>query len=169
MAKFKFSPNDTLTPEAFYSVFAPPAAAKGAAELESFNTKGGAVARGSQSIPDELKNQFVVFQVQNTESGQTIAEASTVEPQNLGSPELPDMYMSVEMQSFHLAKSEQVDRNTRATMRLIIGKDKNSRNRMLDDVFWTISAGLDFYNRLKDEPAKPEEYKTDFSKADWPA
>ena len=159
MSIFKFAPEEALTPEAIYSQL--DAAASG--------TDGAVKARGikdkKKEMPAELADQFFVFQITNTESGQTIQEASLVPPKFEGSEAQPDMYVSVEMQSFHLAGSEPVDKNTRATMRLIIGKDKNSRDRIFDDVFWTISAGLDLYNQASGQRAKPNDFKSDFSKA----
>lgn len=167
MPKFSFSTAHTLTPEAFYSRISPALPSGEASELESLfgPPTAGKISRKAGEIEEALKNQFVVFQVMGTETGQTIAEASTVEPKIQGSEDQPDMYVSIELQSFHLGAGEQVDKNTRATMRLIIGKDKNSRDRFFDDVFWTISAGLDFYDHLKDQPARPEDFRADFNKA----
>jgi len=167
MAHFKFKPESSITPEDFYSYIEAPEPVGGDGVIHEGLLDGfkAAVTGPAKEMPEELKNQFVVFQIAATESGQTIAEASTLEPHYDGSAEQPDMFMNIEMQSFHLAKSETVDKETRATMRLIIGKDRNSRNKMLDDVFWTVSAGLDFYNRNKNERAKPNEYQSDFSKA----
>ncbi len=154
MPLFDFNPDAAFSPAAFYQ------------ELEILeSTSRGLGERGAREVSPELADQFVVFQIRPDNDGQTIAEASQVEPHFEGSPEQPDMYMTVELQSFHLARSERVDRNSRATMRLVIGKDKNSRDRLFDDIFWTISAGLDLYNQIRNEKARPDEYRADFTKA----
>ncbi|MBK8653014.1 MAG: hypothetical protein IPN20_03625 [Haliscomenobacter sp.] len=125
----------------------------------------GGLEISARELDDEDSNQFMVFQINNASEGKTILEASEVAPHFPGSDAQPDMYLSIEMQSFHLAQSEQVDKNTRATMRLVVGKDKSSRDRAFDDVFWTVSAGLDLYNKWTKQKAKPDELKADFNKA----
>lgn len=80
---------------------------------------------------DELANQFIIFQLNNTETGGTVLETSTVNPTLDGGDDAPDVQMSVEMIAFHIGKDEGIPEGTRATMRLVIGKDENSRDKFL--------------------------------------
>lgn len=125
-----------------------------------------AQAMGLESTGDEdLANQFLVFQLNNTDSGGTILETSLVEPSLDGSDAAPDVQMTIEMIAFHIGEDEGIPDNTRATMRLVIGKDENSRDKYFDAAFWTIAAGLQLFNDAKGKPAESKELKADFTKA----
>lgn len=114
---------------------------------------------------DDLANQFLVFQLNNSETGSTVLETSLVEPALNGSEEAPDVQMTIEMIAFHVGEDEGIPNNTRATMRLVIGKDENSRDKYFDAAFWTIAAGLQLFNDAKGKPAESKELKADFTKA----
>lgn len=166
MPLFEFNPENTLDSTHFYAELEQLAKV----EENASTTNGEGVAVLERGVKKEVKrsalaDQFIVFQLNNTENGQSIKEASMVDPLFEGSVDEPDMNLSIQLQSFHLSKTEEVDRNSRVTMRLIIGKDSNSRDRFFDNVFWTISAGLDLFNQYKNQPAKPHEFKTDLTKA----
>lgn len=157
-----------LTSDAFYGSEPPPKEVKDDKEIVVVNERGGlfkSTSKAPLALPEELKNQFVVFQIADGEGAFTITETSQLEPKIEGTREQPDMYMNLSMQSFHVGESEAVDKSTRATMRLIVGKDKSSRDRLFDNLFWTISAGLDLYNQVEDRPGKPDEFEADFRKA----
>ncbi len=167
MAFQRFSEKNTLSPEAFYNQISP--VRREASIFESAN-ESGISSRGVGDAPmiaadDDLANQFIVFQVLGTDTNLTVAEASTVEPVFEGSPDKPDVCMGIEMQSFHVGQNEDVDKNTRATMRLIIGKDKNSSDRFFENVYWTVTAGLSLFNEDKNRKSKPEEFKADITKS----
>lgn len=160
MKLFEYQPAHTLDPELFYhKLHAPPAA------MTLAGAKGLEDAKEALPFVAEEGDQFMVFQINNAAEGKTILEASEIKPHFPGSEQQPDMYVTIEMQSFHVAKNEPVDKKTRATLRLVVGKDKTSRDRLFDDVFWTVSAGLDLYNQYKDQQAKPNDYQADFNKA----
>ncbi|MEZ4927550.1 MAG: hypothetical protein R3A50_14820 [Saprospiraceae bacterium] len=114
---------------------------------------------------DELANQFIIFQLNNTETGGTVLETSTVNPTLDGGDDAPDVQMSVEMIAFHIGKDEGIPEGTRATMRLVIGKDENSRDKFFDTAFWTIAAGLRLYDQSKGKAADSKDLKADFTKA----
>ncbi|MCX2679453.1 hypothetical protein OOZ15_05810 [Galbibacter sp. EGI 63066] len=126
----------------------------------AFSQKDGKIINES-----ELSNQFIVFQLSNKEEGAPVFESSEVTPLIDGSKEEPDILMSMEMQSFHIGKDVEVDKKTRATMRINIGKDENSSDKYFDAAFWSIAAGLDLYNQIKKKPVEPRDLKTDFKQA----
>jgi hypothetical protein len=114
---------------------------------------------------DDLANQFIVFQLNNSETGGTVLETSNVAPALDGGDEAPDVQMSIEMIAFHVGKDEGIPENTRATMRLVIGKDENSRDKFFDTAFWTIAAGLQLYDQATGKAAESKDLKADFTKA----
>jgi len=123
-------------------------------------------AKGLESTgSDDLANQFIVFQLNNTETGGTVLETSTVTPTLAGDDDAPDVQMSIEMIAFHVGKDEGIPNDTRATMRLVIGKDENSRDKYFDTAYWTIAAGLKLYDQAKGKPAESKDLKADFTKA----
>jgi hypothetical protein len=69
------------------------------------------------------------------------------------------------MLSFNIAANEKVDINSRATIRINIGKDENSRDKYFDTAFWSIAAGLNLYNQVKNKVADPKDLKSDFRQA----
>ena len=160
MRLFDYQPSNTLDPELFYKTLHTPPPA-----MELVGERGLESSKDVSPLDEDEGDQFMVFQINNAAEGKTILEASELTPHFPGSEQQPDMYVTIEMQSFHVAKNEPIEKNTRATLRLVVGKDKGSRDRTFDDVFWTISAGLDLYNHYKDQKAKPNEYKADFNKA----
>ena len=129
----------------------------------------GAVSFETGSIPaltePDLKDQFIVFQFSSKLEEQAILESSQVVPMLDGSEQEPDVLVHLELQSFSIGKSENIDAETRATMRINMGKDENSRDKYFDTVFWSIAAGLELYDRAKDKRAEGKEFKSDFRKA----
>ena len=74
-----------------------------------------AQALGLESTSEEdLANQFLVFQLNNTDTGGTVLETSLVDPALNGSEEAPDVQMTVEMIAFHVGENEGIPENTRA-------------------------------------------------------
>ncbi|MDP2890477.1 MAG: hypothetical protein Q8P34_16115 [Bacteroidota bacterium] len=129
----------------------------------------GAVSYVKDNFPNpsmlDLSNQFVNFQLSNTLDKPSIQESSQVEPILKGSNEQPDMLVNLEMLSFHIGANENIDKNSRATIRINIGKDENSRDKYFDTAFWSIAAGLNLYNQAKNKTADPKELKSDFRQA----
>ena len=114
---------------------------------------------------NELSNQFIAFQLSNKIDGPAILESSEVTSSIKGTSDEPDVLVSLEMQSFHIGNDVEVNRNTRATMRINIGKDESSTDRYFDTAFWSIAAGLDLYNQAKQKAADPKDLKADFKQA----
>jgi hypothetical protein len=114
---------------------------------------------------NELQNQFIAFQLSNKKDGPAILESSEVTSSIKGSQDSPDVLMSLEMQSFHVGNDVDVDKKSRATMRINIGKDENSTDKNFDTAFWSIATGLDLYNRVKNKKAEPKELKANFQQA----
>lgn len=113
----------------------------------------------------DLANQFVVFQLSNQLDGPSILESSQIEPTIEGSQADPDVLVALELLSFHLGRDEEVDSNTRATMRLNFGKDESSTDKHFDTAFWSIAAGLNLYDAIQGKKAASKELKSDLHKA----
>lgn len=171
MELFKFQEKEVLT-----SYFVNPKIREITKAIESpefatfaANGKEGAVSfmKDSGTNPSmlDLSDQFVTFQLSNELGKPAILESSQVEPAMKGSNESPDILVNLEMLSFHIGANEEVDKNTRATIRINIGKDENSRDKYFNTAFWSIAAGLNLYNEIKNKAADPKELKSDFKAA----
>jgi hypothetical protein len=112
-----------------------------------------------------LNDQFIVFQLSSSSDGPTILDSSEVLPSLDGSNEEPDVLIAAEMVSFHVARNEGLEADTRATLRMNFGKDQSSTDKRFDTVFWSIAAGLDLYDQVKKKPTEPTELKSDFQQA----
>ena len=120
---------------------------------------------GKNLTADDLSDQFLVYQLGSKKDEAAVLEASQVVPAIDGSEEHPDIKMNIQMQSFHVGSNEKIGKKTKATLRLDIGKDKSSRDKYFDTVFWSIAAGLDLYNNYKKKNTESKELKSDFQKA----
>lgn len=171
MKLFEFKPQEIITPELIlddldklsllvenpnYATFGLPAN-RGAVSYASQN--------GVALNQNDLSEQFIVFQLSNSASGPSILESSEVTSSIIGSSDEPDVLMNLEMQSFHIAQNLEIDKNSRATMRINIGKDENSTDKNFNTAFWSVAAGLDLYNKAKNKPADPKDLKVDFKQA----
>lgn len=171
MPLFQFPKNEVLTP-----YFVPPGSREHAlgirapkAAILSLSRKVGGIAVAADSKtpvePAALQDQFVVFQMNPKAEGPTIFESSQVDPLIEGSPEEPDVLVSLEMLSFNLGANEPVDKAASATMRINFGKDENSRDKAFDTLFWSIAAGLKLHDQAKNKRAESKEFKGDFRRA----
>ncbi len=159
----------TLREDPITSFFAlPPSANEG--EPPAFATPthpGGIVAFGADSgviaSEDDLNDQFVLFQFSG-EEGAALLEPSSVKPRIKGSEQAPDVLAKLQLAAFHIGENEEIDKNTRATIRLDFGKDDKSNSR-LDTLFWSIAAGLNLYNSAKTKKAEPKDLNADLSAA----
>ncbi len=121
-------------------------------------------AAGVAEVQD-LKDQFVLFQLNDRPDGPAVLEPSAVEPRISGSLDDPDMLVGMEMLSFHVGENEDIEKNTRATLRITFGKDENSTDKIFDTVFWSVAAGLQLYDQARSGRAMPKDLKGDFSRA----
>lgn len=112
----------------------------------------------------DLSDQFFVFQFGGTEEQPRVLEANDVTPSVEGSDDEPDVHVRMQMMSFHVGRRDAINSDSRATMRLDIGKDENSSSH-LDTLFWSVAAGLKLYDESKKKSAEPRELKTDVSSA----
>jgi hypothetical protein len=120
--------------------------------------------RGTALSENDIKDQFVVFQFSQKTDGPTLLDTSEVEPAKAGSPDKPDALAIVQLASFNIGTEEGIAKNTRATLRLDLGKDSNS-DSPLDTVFWSIAAGMTLYDDLKKKRSEAKDLKTDFNDA----
>ena len=120
---------------------------------------------GVAAAPDDMKDQFVVFQLGDTMDGPAILNAEAVKPKLAGSDDEPDVLTKLNLISFHVGADERIDRNTRATMRINFGKDPSSTDRMFDTAFWAVAAGLKLYNDSTGQPAQTKDLSADINRA----
>ncbi len=170
MKLFEFKENEVLTPELLIHDLDKLQKIIDSPEFSTFGLpeSRGAVSykKGVEHVTElDLENQFIAFQLSNKADGPAILESSEVTSSIKGTADEPDVLMNLEMQSFHIANNIDIDKNSRATMRINIGKDKDSTDRYFDTAFWSIAAGLDLYNKAKEKPAEPKDLKTDFKQA----
>lgn len=165
MSLFSFDPAQTLT--AIAPPASPPRAAKSTARgnfgtgfSAAFASDNGAVVSS-----DDMQDQFVVFQLNDTMDGPAILNAEAVKPKLAGSDEEPDVLTKLNLLSFHVGADERIDKNTRATMRINFGKDPSSTDRSFDTAFWAIAAGLKLYNDSTGQPAQTKELSADINRA----
>ncbi|MCP4003746.1 MAG: hypothetical protein GY725_06075 [bacterium] len=123
----------------------------------------GMTERPARLLTEDLEDQFIVFQFNDQDSGKRIIETSSVEPALDGNDDNPDVNARLQLASFHLGTGHNLKEDTRATLRLDFGKDKDS-NSSLDTVFWSIAAGMELYEAHK-KKAPPKEMGSDFSEA----
>ncbi|QLE01748.1 hypothetical protein HX109_09325 [Galbibacter sp. BG1] len=171
MKAFQFEQNKILIPSYFAETDSELTSAVNNKELAAYRTSQNkgiiAFIDEDQSIISEkdLSNQFIIFQLSDKKEGAAVLESSEVEPSLEGSKEEPDVLVNLEMQSFHIGEDVKIDKKTRATMRINIGKDESSTNPYFETVFWSIAAGLDLYNKAKNKPVSPKDLKADFKEA----
>ncbi|MBK8656545.1 MAG: hypothetical protein KBG02_02575 [Haliscomenobacter sp.] len=151
---FQFDPGSSFSPAEFYA----PQTEESARDLAPLIQNRDAAAA-------DLADQFVVFQLAPDLESPTLLETSMIQPRLAGSAEQPDVKMTIDLLSFHLSEDEDVDRNMKATMRIVIGKDENSSDRFFDTAYWVISAGMDLYNDAKNRRAEPREFQRNLNEA----
>ncbi|MCP3906267.1 MAG: hypothetical protein GY715_21805 [Planctomycetes bacterium] len=118
----------------------------------------------SDQSPDP-HDQFMVFQLGSQAAGPAVLDTTEVEPALDGSDDAPDVLMRLEMLSFNLGANEDIDSQTRATMRLNVGKDESSSNKLFDTAFWSVAAGLSLYDTATGKAPEPKLLKSDISRA----
>lgn len=97
----------------------------------------------------DISTAFVVFQLSKTEP--KWLEPTLVAPSIDGSADKPDVLLSVDMMAFHVGGNEQIDKDTKATLRLKVNKDDASPNDALDKVFWSMTAALNLWDQSKNQ------------------
>jgi hypothetical protein len=120
---------------------------------------------GVAATADDMKDQFVVFQLNDNMDGPAILNAEAVKPKLEGSDDEPDVLTKLNLISFHVGADERIDKNTRATMRINFGKDPSSTDRMFDTAFWAVAAGLKLYNDSTGQPAQTKDLSADMNQA----
>jgi hypothetical protein len=120
---------------------------------------------GDSANPDDNPDLFYCFQLSKEAEGSTIIEASQVEAALPGGEDTPDVAMRTDLLAFHVGADEDIDRNTRATLRMIVGKDDSSQDDRFEQAFWAIAAGLNLFDSIKNKPTEPKELKGSFHQA----
>ena len=142
MPLFQFPEKDVITPEFISQDLREIESAIANVDIATFGVSRGlgAVSYLKDTGPNvralDLQDQFIVFQFASKADEPTILESSQVAPVLAGSENEPDVLVNLEMQSFHVGQNEQIDKNSRATMRINMGKDENSRDTYFDTAFW---------------------------------
>jgi hypothetical protein len=114
-------------------------------------------------VPGIDPNQFTLFQLSTADGTPPVLDLHAATPTLKGSDEKPDVRVTVDLLSFRISPSENVDPSMQATLRLDMGKDRSSPSPA-DPLFWSLAAGID----LAAQAVKPQEAKSmtaDFSHA----
>ena len=120
---------------------------------------------GVVASADDMKDQFVVFQLSDAMDGPAILNAEAVKPKLAGSDDEPDVLARLNLISFHIGAEEKIDKNTRATMRINFGKDPSSTDRLFDTAFWAVAAGLKLYNETTGQPTQTKDLSANIDQA----
>lgn len=123
----------------------------------SFEGQSGALSTS------ELKDQYIVFQFTLANGQPALIESSQVEPTIQTSAENPDIALNVNLESFHIADSEGVDPETKASVRLTVGEEDSSSG-VGDPLFWAVSTGINLYDAQKKHKSIPADLKSNFMK-----
>ncbi|MBS1145379.1 MAG: hypothetical protein H6R14_2785 [Proteobacteria bacterium] len=149
MSLFSFDPSRTLTNISTGGLVEPPARARGPVRRGGGTPDflSGLFSRddGSAATRDDLADQFIVYQISKEAEGPALLDASAVKPGLEGTPEQPDVLARLNMTSFHVGTGEDIDPDTRATMRITFGADASSSGRIMDTAFWAVAAGMKLY------------------------
>ena len=164
-SEFEILGEDAAPPALFKFATSPPISAERLLILRNEMPESFAVKTLADSGRSDLRDQFVVFQLNKAQEGPTIIEASEVVPDLVGSDDLPDVNVGLQLLSFNIGQNEDIDVNTKATMRLTMGKDPASADRVFENVNWAIAAGLELYDKTRKYTAAGKDLQADFNKA----
>lgn len=112
-------------------------------------------------ISHEGDSQFVLLQL--ADGDKRILSTSEINPKLQGNSEKEDINLQLAFESFKIGSNEDIDRNTKATLQLQIGQEKNYG--ALEKLFYCINGGLDLYNEVKGKKAEPKSFSKNTSKA----
>lgn len=169
MSLFSFDPARTLTTLATAAPREHPRARGDEGGFDLFHP-GSTFSRddGTPASHDDLADQFIVYQISKAAEGPALLDATAVQPALEGSSDQPDVLARLNLVSFHLGKGEDIDPDTRATLRITFGADPSSSTRMLDTAFWAVAAGLKLYAQSQDGKggvAQDKQLATDLNRA----
>jgi hypothetical protein len=172
MSLFSFDPARTLTSLATPATADRPRARGGDdGGFDLFHPGANRFTRddGTPASRDDLSDQFIVYQISKVAEGPALLDATAVQPALVGSADQPDVLARLNLASFHVGKGENIDPDTRATMRITFGADPSSSTRMLDTAFWAVAAGLKLYAQGQDGKgggvAQDKQLATDINRA----
>ena len=150
----------------FRSSFEPALCAVDAAQRAlAFGREPRALSEPVTPTSDDFADQFVVFQLNDAKDGPALLEASGVAPRLAGDSTSPDVLVGLELLAFHLGEGETVAPDTRATLRLTLGRDESSTDARLDTLFWTIAAGLRLYDARTGSRPQAKDLRADLRRA----
>src|SRR5262245_7499281 len=117
MELFSFPVDEVITS---YEIAEPPAEEGRAIKVRAQPAGGRehpnlSADRGS---PIDLEKQFILFQLSSQLEGPSVLESARVDPKIEGSSAEPDVLVNLELLSLQIAKSEGIDPEERATMRI---------------------------------------------------
>jgi hypothetical protein len=121
-----------------------------------------AQAAGPVRVPGVPADQFTLFQLLGSSATQPIADLHAAAPILEGSDDKPDAQVKIELISFQIAPSEDLDPEMQATLRLDMGKDRSSSSQ-LEALFWSVAAGLDLAAQAVSKD--PKEKSADLSQS----
>lgn len=119
---------------------------------------------GGEPKSGEPSDNFMMFRLGGADN--PIVDLTEVSPEIVGDQNEPDVHVSLSMMAFHISDSfaKKIDETSRATLRLDLGKDRSS-NSPLEPLFWSVAAGLDFYEHVRsgNNSDKPKEMSDNFT------
>lgn len=110
-------------------------------------------------------SDYFIFKITDGTDGDAAIMLSELEPAFEGGENAPDILMEVSLIHFNISNQEEINKRTRATMRLTI-EQGISLNNNLKPLIWIASAGLKIYDIIKNNKTVAEDEKlADFNNA----
>ncbi|MDB4916901.1 MAG: hypothetical protein JWM95_4545 [Gemmatimonadetes bacterium] len=152
------SPNSGALP--FMKETAPATRTEAGHAIRSF----GANSKTVTASRSDLRDQFVLLQFGKQDGDARVLHTDDVVAIKSGSDTQPDILCTVQLSSFHVSADEEIAPDTKATLRLDLGKDDSSRSE-LDTLFWSVAAGLSLFDTGANVRSEPRKVSADFRQA----
>jgi hypothetical protein len=100
-------------------------------------------------------NQFILLQL--SDGDDRVVSTSQVKPTLAGSAEKPDINMLLDFEGFKIGSTEDIEKNTKATLQLQVGQEEKAG--ALEKLFYCINGGLDLFNEIKGKKSEAKDFK----------
>ncbi len=112
--------------------------------------------------PERNPDQFILLQLDD-DAQKRVLRTSEVNPLLSGQGNKPDVTMAIDIEGFKVADSDEIHPDTKATLQLSVGQEKNMTG--LDKLFYCVNGGLDLFNEWKRKKADSNDFKKSTSEA----
>lgn len=117
--------------------------------------------RATESSKAINQDQFLLFKL--GDQTKPILDLADIDPGIEGKEDEPDIVTNIALVAFHFDEGEAIAEDTKATLRLDLGKDPQS-DSLLDTLYWSIASGLDLWRHLKESnKTEPKKLSTDLA------